>query len=121
MTINVRKLEKNCKFYKKNGKIREVENHSTATRNYKITYYCDTKSWKNKYSKNLKNFWKLELITVFMFGVAIHIALKTAIKSNYVLQKTFTNFYKPQFHTGPTKNPKKRRKNFNILGSKTFF
>ena len=27
-----------------------------------------------------------------------------AIKSNYVLQKTFTNFYKPQFQTGPTKN-----------------
>ena len=53
-----------------------------------------------------------------MFGVAIHIALKMAIKSNYVLQKTFTNFYKPQFQTGP-KNPKKRRKNYNILGSKT--
>ena len=30
-----------------------------------------------------------------------------AIKSNYVLQKTFTNFYKPQVQTGPTKNPKK--------------
>ena len=42
-----------------------------------------------------------------MFGVAIHIAHKMAIKSNYVLQKTFTNFYKPQFQTGPTKNPKK--------------
>ena len=54
-----------------------------------------------------------------MFGVALHIALKMAIKSNYVLQKTFTNFYKPQFQTGPTKNPK-RRKNCNILGSKTF-
>ena len=45
-----------------------------------------------------------------MFGVAIHIALKMAIKSNYVLQKTFTNFYKPQFQTGPTKNPKKDEK-----------
>ena len=44
-----------------------------------------------------------------MFGVAIHIALKMAIKSNYVLQKTFTNFYKPQFQTGPTKNPKTRK------------
>ena len=54
-----------------------------------------------------------------MLGVAIHIALKMAIKSIYVLQKTFTNFYKPQFQTGPTKNPKKRRKNCNILGSKT--
>ena len=42
-----------------------------------------------------------------MFGVAIPIALKMAKKSNYVLQKTFNNFYKPQFHTGPTKNPKK--------------
>ena len=45
-----------------------------------------------------------------MFGVAIHIALKIAIKSNNVLQKTFSNFYKPQFQSGPTKNPKKRRK-----------
>ena len=50
-----------------------------------------------------------------MFGVAIHIALKMAIKSNYVLQKTFTNFYKPQFQTGPTK---KKTKNCKILGSK---
>ena len=54
-----------------------------------------------------------------MFGVAIHIALKMAIKSNYVLQKTFTNFYKPQFQTGPTKNPKNRQKNCTIFGSKT--
>ena len=54
-----------------------------------------------------------------MFAVAIHIALKMAIKSDYVLQKTFTNFYKPQFQTGPPKNSKKRRKNCNILGSKT--
>ena len=54
-----------------------------------------------------------------MFGVAIHIALKTATKSNYVLQKTFTNFYKPQFQTGPTKNPKQKQNNCNILGSKT--
>ena len=45
-----------------------------------------------------------------MFVVAIHIALKMAIKSNYILQKTFTNFYKPQFQTGPTKNPKKYEK-----------
>ena len=45
-----------------------------------------------------------------MFSVAIHIALKMAMKSNYVLQKTFTNFYKPQFQTGPTKNPKKYEK-----------
>ena len=52
-----------------------------------------------------------------MFVVAIHIALKMAKKSNYVLQKTFTNFYKPQFQTGPTKNLKRR--NCNLLGSKT--
>ena len=45
-----------------------------------------------------------------MFGVAIHIALKMAIKSNNVLKKTFTNFYKPQFQTGPTKNPEKDEK-----------
>ena len=42
-----------------------------------------------------------------MFGVAIHIAIKMATKGNYVLQKTFTNFYKPQFQTDPTKNLKK--------------
>ena len=53
-----------------------------------------------------------------MFGVAIQIALKMAIKSNYVLQKTLTNFYKPEFQTCQTKNPEKRR-NCNILGSKT--
>ena len=54
-----------------------------------------------------------------MLSVAIHIAHKMAIKSIYVLQKAFNNFYKPQFQTGPTKIPKKRRKNCNILGSKT--
>ena len=30
--------------WKKIGKIREVEHHYIAIRNYKITYYCDTKS-----------------------------------------------------------------------------
>ena len=45
-----------------------------------------------------------------MFVVAIHIAPKLAIKSNYVLQRNFTNFYKPQFQTAPTKNPKKDEK-----------
>ena len=45
-----------------------------------------------------------------MFGVAIHIALKMAIKTNYVLQMTLTNLYKPQFQTGTTKNPKKDEK-----------
>ena len=40
-----------------------------------------------------------------MFGVAIDIALKQAVKSNYVLQRTFNNFYKPQFQTGLTKDP----------------
>ena len=57
-----------------------------------------------------------------MFGVAIDIALKVAVKSNYVLQRTFINLNKPQFQTGLTKNPKKWRnsaKNFIILGSKT--
>ena len=53
-----------------------------------------------------------------MFGVAIHIALKMATKGNYVLQKTFTNFYKPQFQTDPTKKSEKRQ-NCKILGSKT--
>ena len=54
-----------------------------------------------------------------MFGVAIHIALKMVIKSNYVLQKTFTNFYKHQFQTGPTKNPKKAKK-MQPFGLKNF-
>ena len=53
-----------------------------------------------------------------MFGVAIHIALKLAIKSNYVLQKTFTKFYKAQFQTGPTKNPKKDEKNATFWAQK---
>ena len=44
-----------------------------------------------------------------MFGVAVHIALKMAIKSNYVLQKSFTNFYKPHFQTGPTKIRKDKK------------
>ena len=54
-----------------------------------------------------------------MFAVAIHIALKMAIKSDYVLQKTFINFYKPQFQTGPTKNPKKTKK-LQHFGLKNF-
>ena len=41
-----------------------------------------------------------------MFGVAIDIALEVAVKNNYVLQRTFINFNKPQFQTGLTKNPK---------------
>ena len=32
-----------------------------------------------------------------MFGVAIDIALKVAVKSNYVLQRTFIKFNKPKF------------------------
>ena len=45
-----------------------------------------------------------------MFGVAIDIALKGALKSNHVLQRTFINFNKPQFQTGLTKNPKNDKK-----------
>ena len=45
-----------------------------------------------------------------MFGVAIDIALKVAVKSNNVLQRTFFNFHKPQFQTGQTKNPKMTKK-----------
>ena len=55
-----------------------------------------------------------------MFALAIHIAPKMAIKSNYVLQKTFTNFYKPQFQPGPTKNLKKRQKKLQNFGLKNF-
>ena len=57
-----------------------------------------------------------------MFGVTIDIALKVAVKSNYVLQKTFINFNEPQFQTRLTKNPKNDKnsaKNFIMLGSKT--
>ena len=50
-----------------------------------------------------------------MFGVAIDIALKVAVKSNCVLQRTFINFNKPQFQTGSTKI----QTGFIILGSKT--
>ena len=32
-----------------------------------------------------------------MFGVPKHIGLKVILKINYVLQKTFVKFYKPQF------------------------
>ena len=42
-----------------------------------------------------------------MFGVAIYIALKLAIKSKYFLQEIIINFHKPQFQTAPTKNPEK--------------
>ena len=44
-----------------------------------------------------------------MFGVAIDIALKVAVKTNYVLQRTFINFNKPQFQTGLTKIQKKTK------------
>ena len=53
-----------------------------------------------------------------MVGVAIHIAPKMAIKINYLLQKTFTNFHKPQFQTGPSKNPKKDEKIATIWAQK---
>ena len=33
---------------------------------------------------------------MFMFRVAKHIARKMAIKKNFVLQKPFIDFYKPQ-------------------------
>ena len=45
-----------------------------------------------------------------MFGVAIDIALKVAVKSNYVLQRTSINFNKPQFQTGLTQNSKMTKK-----------
>ena len=45
-----------------------------------------------------------------MFGVAIDIALKVAVNSTYVLQRTFINFNKPQFQTGLTKMPKNDKK-----------
>ena len=45
-----------------------------------------------------------------MFRVAIDIALKVAVKSNYVLQRTFINFNKLHFQPGLTKNPKNDEK-----------
>ena len=45
-----------------------------------------------------------------MFGVPKDIARKIFIKSNYVLQKTSINIYKPQFQTGQTKNSKNDKK-----------
>ena len=50
-----------------------------------------------------------------MFGEAIDIALKLAVKSNYVLQRTFINFNKSQFQTGLTKNPKNDKKSAKNL------
>ena len=50
-----------------------------------------------------------------MFGVAIDIALKVAVKSKYVLQRTFINFNKTQLQTGLTKNPKNDEKVLKIL------
>ena len=49
-----------------------------------------------------------------MFGVAIDIALKVAVKSNYVLQRTFINFIKTQFQTALTKSPKNDEKVLKI-------
>ena len=49
-----------------------------------------------------------------MFGIAIDIALKVAVKSNYVLQRSFMIFNKPQFQTGLTKNPKNDEKVLKI-------
>ena len=49
-----------------------------------------------------------------MFGVAKDIALKVAVKSNYILQRTFINFNKPQFQTSLTKNPKNDEKVLTI-------
>ena len=49
-----------------------------------------------------------------MFGVAIDIALKLAVNSNFVLQRTFINFNKPQFQTGLKKHPKNDKKVLNI-------
>ena len=48
---------------------------------------------------------------MFMFGVAIDIALKVAVKSSYVLQRTFNG---PQFQTGLTKNLKNDEKVLKI-------
>ena len=45
-----------------------------------------------------------------MFGVAIDIALKVAVKSNYVLQTTSINFNKPKTNKKLTKNPKNDEK-----------
>ena len=49
-----------------------------------------------------------------MFGVAIDIALKVAVKSNCVLQRTLINFNKSQFQTGLTKNTKNDEKVLKI-------
>ena len=67
MTINVRKLEKTASFIKKIGKVREVENHSITTRNFEITYYCDTKSW------SIKNIQKLEKILTIRINYRVYV------------------------------------------------
>ena len=45
-----------------------------------------------------------------MFGVATDIALRVAVKSIYVLQRTLLNFNKPQFQTGLTEIQKMTKK-----------
>ena len=47
-----------------------------------------------------------------------HIAVKMAIKSNYILQKTFASFYKHQFKAGSKKckMTKQNAKNCKIFG-----
>ena len=42
-----------------------------------------------------------------MFGVAIDIALKVAVKSNYVMQRTSINFNKPKTNKKTYKKSKK--------------
>ena len=55
-----------------------------------------------------------------MFGVAIDIALKVAVKSNYVLHRNFINFSERQFQTVlKIQKMTKSAKNVIILGSKT--
>ena len=53
-----------------------------------------------------------------MFGVAIHIALKMAIKSNYVLQKTFTTFTNLNFRLVQQKIRKREEKTATIWAQK---
>ena len=54
-----------------------------------------------------------------MFDVAIHIAIKMAIKSNTSCKRPFPTFLNLNFRLVQHKSEKKRRKNCNILGSKT--
>ena len=52
------------------------------------------------------------ILRVYVYSTKKYGAHKMFIKSNYVMQKTFINFYKRQFKTNQTKTQKMTKKTF---------